>query len=220
MARGQRSPSQSWKTVLWNHAEGIASIDFFLVSSATFRLPFGHVVLRHDRRCLAHVAVTAHPTADWIARQISEAFPWDTAPTYLNRDRDSACGKMYRQRVSPGSPHCAPVTVTKRLRRAFDRIGTAGMPGPSDHLRRGVPAPRVACIHRLLQSYSDPFVVGQRYASCTADSAGRSDPVRTSSRWPPLLIRPNMIVGRHRARRRPSAGQVRHRSPLSAGPAR
>ncbi len=99
MARGQRPPSQSWKTFLRNHAEGIASIDFFVVSTATFRLLFGLVVLRHDRRCLAHVAVTAHPTADWVARQISEAFPWDTAPTYLLRDRDSAYGKMFRRRV-------------------------------------------------------------------------------------------------------------------------
>lgn len=87
---GRRPPSQSWRTFLQNHAEGIASIDFFVVPTATCRLLFGLLIIRHERRQSAHVAVTASPTADWLARQISEAFPWDTAPSYLIRDRPTA----------------------------------------------------------------------------------------------------------------------------------
>ncbi len=82
-----------------NHADGIASVDFFVVPTVDFKLLFGLLILRHQRRCLVHVAVTANPTADWIARQISEAFPWDTAPRYLIRDRDGAYGEVFRRRV-------------------------------------------------------------------------------------------------------------------------
>ena len=99
MARGQRPPSQSWKTFLQNHADGIASIDLFTVPTGTFKLLFGLFILRHDRRKLIHIAVTTNPTADWIARQVSEAFPWDTAPEYLIRDRDGAYGEVFRRRL-------------------------------------------------------------------------------------------------------------------------
>ena len=99
MARGRRPPSQSWKTFLRNHAEGIASIDFFVVPTATCKLLFGLLIIRHERRQLVHVAVTANPTADWIARQIFEAFPWHTAPKYLVRDRDGAYGEVFKRRV-------------------------------------------------------------------------------------------------------------------------
>ncbi len=70
MVKGRRPPSQSWKTFLRNHADGIASVDFFVVPTAAFKLLFGLVVLCHVRRWLVHVAVTANPTADWIGRQI------------------------------------------------------------------------------------------------------------------------------------------------------
>ncbi len=60
---------------------------------------FGLLILRHERRQLVHVGVTANPTAVWIARQISEAFPWDTAPKYLIRDRDGIYGQVFRRRV-------------------------------------------------------------------------------------------------------------------------
>ncbi len=99
MAKGRHPPSQSWKTFLRNHAEGIASIDFFVVPTATCKLLFGLLIIRHERRQLVHVDVTANPTADWIARQIFEAFPWDTAPRYLIRDRDGAYGEVFKRRV-------------------------------------------------------------------------------------------------------------------------
>jgi len=99
MVKGRRPPSQSWKTFVRNHADGIASVDFFVVPTATFKLLYGFVVLRHDRRRLVHIAVTVSPTADWIARQISEAVPWETVPDYLIRDRDGAYGEVFRRRL-------------------------------------------------------------------------------------------------------------------------
>ncbi len=99
MVKGRRPPSQSWKAFLENHADGIASIDFLVVPTVTFKLLFGLAILSHDRRRLLYVAVTAHPTANWIACQVSEAFPWDTAPSYLIRDRNGTYGEVFRRRL-------------------------------------------------------------------------------------------------------------------------
>ena len=99
MVKDWRPPSQGWKTFLRNHADGIASMDFFVVPTVGFKLLFGFVVLRHDRRALVHFAVTAHPTAEWVAQQITEAFPWDTAPSILVRDRDAVYGACFKKRV-------------------------------------------------------------------------------------------------------------------------
>ncbi len=100
MVRGRRPPSQGWLSFLRNHADGIVAIDLFVVPTIGFRLLFGLVIVNHDRRKIVHVAATYHPTSEWIARQIVEAFPWETAPDYLIRDRDSAYGKFFRQRLS------------------------------------------------------------------------------------------------------------------------
>ena len=81
-------PLQSWKTFLRNHMEGIASIDLFVVPTIAFQQLFAFLVLGHKRRQLLWFAVTRNPTAEWLARQITEAFPWDTAPKYLIRDND------------------------------------------------------------------------------------------------------------------------------------
>ncbi len=119
MARGRRPPSQSWKTFLRNHADGIASVDFFVVPTAAFKLLFGLVILRHDRRRLVHVAVTANPTADWIACQISEAFPWDTVPKYLIRDRDGAYGQVFKRRVRAMSIRDRPTAPRSPWQNAY-----------------------------------------------------------------------------------------------------
>ena len=100
MVRGRHPPSQAWFTFLRNHADGIAALDLFVVPTIGFRLLFGLVILNHARRRIVHVAATYHPTADWIGRQIVEAFPWDSAPHYLLRDHDGAYGKVFRKRVS------------------------------------------------------------------------------------------------------------------------
>ena len=99
MVRNPRPPSQTWRTFLRNHADCLASIDFFVVPSAPFRLLFGFIVLHHERRRIVHFAVTANPTMVWVAQQIREAFPWDTAPRYLLHDRDGVYGHEFRDRV-------------------------------------------------------------------------------------------------------------------------
>jgi hypothetical protein len=92
-------PLQTWKTFLRNHMEGIASIDLFVVPTIAFQQLFAFLVLGHERRQLLWFAVTRNPTAEWLARQITEAFPWDTAPRYLIRDNDRAFGAAFRARV-------------------------------------------------------------------------------------------------------------------------
>jgi transposase InsO family protein len=99
MVRHPRPPSQTWRTFLTNHADGLASIDLFVVPTATFRLLYAFIVLRHERRMLVHFNVTSHPTANWLSQQLLEAFPWDTAPRYLIRDRDAAFGSVFRSRL-------------------------------------------------------------------------------------------------------------------------
>ena len=90
-------PSQGWRTFLTNHAEGIAAIDLFVLPTITFRLLYCLVILRHGRRLWVSFGVTTNPTAEWISRQITEAFPWDSAPRYLIRDRETAYGPIFVQ---------------------------------------------------------------------------------------------------------------------------
>ena len=82
-----------------NEAIGIAAIDMFVVASATFRLLFVTLILAHDCRKIVRFDVTQHPTAGWLSRQVTEAFPWDTAPRYLLRDRDASYGLGFRNRI-------------------------------------------------------------------------------------------------------------------------
>ncbi len=97
--RHRKPPSQTWRTFLDNHVRDIAAIDFFTVPTATFRILFAFVVLRHDRRVVVHFNVTAHPTAVWTAQQIVEAFPFDDAPRFMIRDRDGTYGRVFQDRV-------------------------------------------------------------------------------------------------------------------------
>ncbi len=99
MVRRRGTPSQNWRTFLRNHAEGIAAIDMFVVAFASFRLLYVAIILTHERRRIIHTAVTEHPTAAWLSRQVTEAFPWDTAPLYLLRDRDGSYGAYFCSRV-------------------------------------------------------------------------------------------------------------------------
>jgi transposase InsO family protein len=92
-------PSQGWKTFFHNHAPHIAAIDLFVVPTIGFRLLYGLAILHLDRRRLVWTSVTANPTAEWIARQITEAFPWDQAPRYLIRDRDRSYGTVVTERL-------------------------------------------------------------------------------------------------------------------------
>jgi len=99
MVRRRRPPSQGWKTFLRNHAAGIASLDLFVVRTISFKLLYGLVILRHARRQLVSISVTNNPTAEWIAGQVTDAFPWDEAPSHLIRDRDRAFGPAFARRI-------------------------------------------------------------------------------------------------------------------------
>ncbi len=96
----RRSPlSQTWRTFPTNHVRDLVSIDFFAVPTACLRVLFVFVVLAHDRRRVLHFNVTEHPTAAWTAQRLVDAFPDDSAPSYLLRDRDSVYGHVFRQRL-------------------------------------------------------------------------------------------------------------------------
>ena len=177
MVRYPSPPSQSWRTFLSNHADCLASIDFFVVPAATFHLLFGFIVLHHERRQIVHFGVTANPTMAWVAQQIREAFPWDTAPRHLIRDRDGAYGQSFRSTVTamgveevvtaPRSPWQNP--YVERL------IGQreARMPGPFDHPQRAAFAAHSWLIPRLLSRFKDPPVDRQGHTGWSTRSAGR-----------------------------------------------
>ena len=93
------SPSPTWKAFLNNHLKDLVSIDFFIVPTVRFEILCVLTVLAHDRRRVVHFSITAHPTAQWTAQQIVEAFPFDTAPRYLIRDRDATYGETFCRRV-------------------------------------------------------------------------------------------------------------------------
>jgi putative transposase len=99
MVRHRNPPSQSWRTFLTNHAQDIVSVDFFTVPTVSFRVLFVFLILTNERRRIAHFNVTDSPSAFWIGQQIVEAFPWDTTPTYMIRDRDKKYGEEFVRRV-------------------------------------------------------------------------------------------------------------------------
>lgn len=148
MARRRHPPSQGWKTFLRNHADGIAAMDLFVVPTASFRLLFGFLVLRHDRRRILWTAVTRHPTAEWIARQLTEACGWEPAPRYLIRDRDRAYGETVTWRLrglgirdrptSPRSPWqtgCVERLIGSVRRECVDHVVVLGEQHPRHLLR-------------------------------------------------------------------------------------
>jgi transposase InsO family protein len=145
MVRRGNPPSQSWRTFLRNHAEAIAAIDMCVVPTATFERLFAFLVLGYGRRQLLWFEVTRHPTAEWLARQITEAFPWTSAPAYLVRDNDHAYGHVFTSRVramgirdrpiSPASPWqngCAERLIGPVRRECLDQMLIFG----EAHLRR------------------------------------------------------------------------------------
>ena len=97
--RGERLPSATWRTFLDQHVKELVAIDFFIVPTAAFKVLFVFLVLAHDRRRIVHFNVTEHPTAQWTAQQLVEAFPFDTAPGYLLRDGDGIYGERVRRRI-------------------------------------------------------------------------------------------------------------------------
>jgi hypothetical protein len=149
-SNGGGPPSQGWRTFLRNHAPDIAAMDLFVVPTLGFGLLYAFVI-RLDRRELVWINVTAHPTAEWVARQITEAFPWDEAPHYLIRDRDRIHGSV----------------VTRRMRAMGirDKPTAAASPWQNGFVERLIGSIRRECLdqvivigeahlRRILKSYS------------------------------------------------------------------
>ena len=179
MARRSSDPSgQSWATFVRNHAPQIAAMDLFVAPTIGFDLLYALIIVQLDRRELVWVNVTAHPTAEWIARQITEAFPWNEAPRYLIRDRDRTYGSVVRRRlramgirdkpISAGSPwqNCFAERLIGSIRReCVDHLVVFG----EQHLRR------------VLRSYALYYNEARTHRSLNKD-APLSRPVQSTGR--------------------------------------
>jgi putative transposase len=197
LRRPRQPPSQTWRTFLANHVAALVSIDFFAVPTLSGRILFVFVVLRHHRRQIVHVNVTAHPTAAWTAQQMIEAFPNDTAPRWLLRDRDAIYGDTFQRRVtgmgisevisSPLSPWQNPYAerLIGSIRRAcLDHMIVLG----ERHLRR------------ILSAYISYYHGARTHLSLEKD-APTTRPVQTPSEGR-LLAFPEVSGLHHRDERR------------------
>ena len=144
MVKRRGPPSQEWRTFLRNHAPDIAAMDLFVVPTIGFKLLYGFVIIRLDRRDLVWIGVTTNPTAEWVARQITESFPWDGAPRYMIRDRDRIYGTVVTRRLRAMGIRDKPIAPAspwqKQLCRTADRIDPARVFGPHHCLGRGTSA--------------------------------------------------------------------------------
>ena len=142
MIRSPRPSSQSWRAFLDNHVQDLAALDFFTVPTATFRVLYCLVVLRHARRRVMHFNVTEHPTAAWTAQQVVEAFPFDEAPRFLLRDNDQIYGEVFQKRVE---------------NLGIDEVKTAkGSPWQNPYVERLIGSLRRECLDHVI-------VLGERH---------------------------------------------------------
>jgi transposase InsO family protein len=152
MVKRRGPPSQGWRTFLHNHAPDIAAMDLFVVPTIGFDLLYAFVIVRLGRRDLVWINVTAYPTADWVARQLTEAFPWNEAPRYMIRDRDRIYGAV----------------VTRRLRA----MGIRDKPtAPASPWQNGVAERLVGSIRR--ESVDHMIVLGEAHLSRILKSYAR-----------------------------------------------
>src|SRR4051794_20186544 len=186
MVKRRGPPSQGWRTFLHNHAPDIAAMDLFVVPTIGFNLIYAFVIIRLDRRDLVWINVTTNPTAEWIAHQITEAFPWDEAPRYLIRDRDRIYGAVVTRRLramgirdkptAPASPWqngFAERLIGSIRRECVDHIIVLG----ETHLRR------------ILKFYADYYNSVRTHRSLNKD-APVSRPVQRTG-----VIRSRAILG-------------------------
>ena len=119
MGRRFGPPSQGWRTFLNNHADGIAAVDLFVLRTVAFQILYCLVILRRGRRFWMSFGVTSNPTAEWITRQITEAFPWDHAPEYLIRDRDRSYGSVFVRRLCAMGIRDRPIAPRSPWQKAY-----------------------------------------------------------------------------------------------------
>jgi len=147
-------PSQGWRTFLRNHAPDIAAMDLFVVPTIGFDLLYVLVIVRLARRNLVWINVTPNPTAEWIARQITEAFPWNEAPRYLIRDRDGVYGTLVTRRLRAMGIRDKPIASGSPWQNGFAerliRIDPTRVRRPCGCLGRSALTPDSGEICRLL----------------------------------------------------------------------
>src|SRR3990170_2527138 len=119
MVKRRGLPNQGWRTFLRNHAPDIAAMDLFIVPTIGFNLLYAFVIVRLDRRDLVWINVTTNPTAEWIAHQLTEAFPWNEAPRYLIRDRDRVYGVIVTRRLRAMGIRDKPIASTSPWQNGF-----------------------------------------------------------------------------------------------------
>ena len=184
MVRRRRPPSQGWKTFLRNHADGIASMDLFVVPTISFQRLYGLLILRHGRREILWLGATMHPSAEWVSRQLMEACAWEQGPRYLVRDRDSVYGEVFIRRLramgirdrptAPRSPwqngYCERLIGSIR-RECLDHVVVFG----ERHLRH------------LLRSYATYYNQTRTHLSLSKDSPV-TRPIETIGRILPMPI--------------------------------
>jgi putative transposase len=136
MARGSKPPSQTWRTFLENHIQSMVSVDFFTVPTVRFQTLYLFLVLAHDRRRILHFGVTAHPTAQWTAQRLREAFPWDSAPLLLLRDRDRIFGIDFTKQVEEFGIE--------------EVLGTPGVPQQRAYIERVIGTIRRECLDHVI----------------------------------------------------------------------
>ena len=119
MVKRRGPPSQGWRTFLCNHVPEVAAMDLFVVPTIGFDLLYAFIIIRLDRRDLVWINVTTNPTAEWIARQITEAFPWNEAPRYLIRDRDRIYGTIVTRRLHAMGIRDKPIAPASPWRNGF-----------------------------------------------------------------------------------------------------
>ena len=195
MVRHRRPPSQGWKTFLRNHIGGIASLDLFVVRKISFKLLYGLVILRHARRRLVTISVTTNPTDEWIAGQVTDAFPWDEAPSHLIRDRDEARPSLHASHSSNGDPRSSnrgPLAMAEWPRRTAHRIDSARKPRSLGCVRRSPVASGSEELCFLLQPGPDASLIGQECAGFSAPAEARQHRCDTNSRRTPSSIRPGL----------------------------
>src|SRR4030088_1212229 len=124
MVKRRRPPSQGWRTFLHNHAPDIAAMDLFVVPTIGFKLLYAFVIVRLNRRDLVWINVTTNPNAEWVARQITEAFPWNEAPRYMIRDRDRIYGAFVTRRLRSMGIRDKPIVPASPRQNGFaERLG-------------------------------------------------------------------------------------------------
>ena len=136
MTKRRGRPTQNWKTFLDNHLGEIAAIDFLTVPTITFKTIYVFLVLSLDRRRVIHFNVTTHPTAEWTARQLIQAFPFDSAPKYLIRDRDGIYGKEVRKAI--------------KILGMNEKVISARSPWQNGYCERMVGTTKRECLHHLI----------------------------------------------------------------------